>query len=400
MGNVFSAFTSRKRTAAPLILRLGAVLALLLVILTAFYWQRQFANGKNAASIQPNAIASHTSTLGRLHVQRNQILDASGHPFLLRGAQIESAFTFSNSWRHDGNPFKVLNPAVFAAMHSWGMNTLRVPISNWVYQAPNYLTKLDTVISQANAAGLYVVLDDHDNDQSGSPYGSGADVPKPENVTFWKNIATRYKTNPGVLFDLMNEPKQPDWNTWLHGGGTITGSTGKKAPIVGMQDLVNAIRSVGAAQLIVAEAPPGTNGFAGIGNDLIQDPGIVYSVHHYFNDTHNNQNRTPAGWDLKFGNMSATHPVYVGEWAFLPNATYPVFCRNLTTAQAQAMVQSFLSYMQQHQVSWTAWSFDTYHLIQNNKQFTPTTLTAPWTCGNTAGHDGMGSIIKQYLAQQ
>ena len=398
MRNLFSAFTSRKRTAAPLILKLGALLALVMVILTTFYWQRQFANGQSAANNQATAITAHSSTLSRLHVQKNQILDASGHAFLLRGAQIESAFTFANTWRHNGNPFRALNPTVFAAMRSWGMNALRIPISNWVYKTPNYLTKLDTVISQANAAGLYVVIDDHDNDQAGSPYGSGADVPKPENVTFWKDIATHYKNNPGVLFDLINEPKQPDWNTWLHGGGTITGSTGKKATIVGMQDLVNAIRSVGAPQLIVAEAPPGPNGFTGIGNDVIQDPNIVYSVHHYFNDAHKNLNRIPSGWDVKFGNMSVMHPVFVGEWAFLPNANHPVFCRNITTSQAQAMVQSFLTYMQQHQVSWTAWSFDMYHLIQNYKQFTPTTLTTPWSCGNPASHAGMGTMIKQYLA--
>lgn len=399
MGNHRNAFTTSKHTAVPLMLKLCTLLALLLVVFMGLYWPWQSAQRSHAAGTQSHSHTSGTSTLSPLHIQKNQILDASAHPLLLRGAQIESAFTFTALWLHHVSPFSVLNPPVFAAMHTWGMNALRIPISNWMYQIPNYLKDLDIVISQANTAGLYVVIDDHDNDQAGSPYGSGANVPKAENVLFWENIATRYKNNPGVLFDILNEPKVPNWNTWLHGGGTITGSTGKTAVMLGMQDLVDGIRSVGAQQLLIVEAPPGTNGFSGIGNGVIQDPNIIYSVHHYFNDTHDNINRIPSGWDAKFGNLSATYPVYLGEWAFVPNSTHPVFCRNLTTAQARSLVVTFLTYMKQHQVSWTAWSYSVDHLIQDYTNFTPTTLAAPWLCGDTTSHAGMGSIIKRYLAR-
>lgn len=398
MGEFCSAFPSGKRKAGPLVLKLGTLFILVLIVLVALYRPWQSAPWSHAAGTQPDSLSSNASSLSTLHVHKNQILDASGHPLLLRGTQIESAFTFANTWLHNGNPFKVLNPTIFAAIRGWNMNALRIPISNWIYQTSNYLTDLDTVISQANKAGLYVVLDDHDNDQSGSPYGTGADVPKAENLSFWQNIATRYKNNPGLLFDLLNEPKQPDWNTWLHGGGKVTGSTGKTATILGMQNLVNAIRTAGANQLIIAEAPPGSNGFDGIGNDLIQDPNIVYSVHHYFNDAKDNRNRLPSGWDLKFGNLSVAHPMYIGEWAFIPNANHPVFCRNITTPKAEQLVSNFLTYMQQHQVSWTAWSYSPYHLIQDYTHFSPTALTTPWHCGNTASHAGMGDIVKQYLA--
>ena len=356
----------------------------------------------SSIGLSPNSFSSTplVNVPGLLHVQGNQIIDGSGHPLLLRGAHITSSFNYILAWNHGANPFGALNPNVFAAVRSWGMNIVRIPISFWIYQLSpaSYMAKLDSVIQQANAAQLYVVIDNHDDDQSGSPYVSNADVPKPETIAYWKIFASHYKYNPKIMFDIFNEPKQTNWSSWLHGGGFVTGSSGKTAPVVGMQDVVDAIRSVGAPQIVIAEAPTTLNGFDGIGNNLITDPNVMYSMHEYFDYANDNHRRTSWGWDQTFGNLSATHPMFIGEWAFLPNANYPVFCENITTTQANQLVWSFLQYMQQHQVNWTAWNFDPYHLIQDYTNFTPTTLEISWHCGNQSSHAGMGSIVKQFLA--
>src|SRR5437763_15318308 len=39
------------------------------------------------------------NSAGMPHVQGTQVLDGSGHPLLLHGAQIESAFNYINSWQ-------------------------------------------------------------------------------------------------------------------------------------------------------------------------------------------------------------------------------------------------------------------------------------------------------------
>jgi endoglucanase len=415
--------SSRKRLRRTMVFSLIVVLSIVVGLLL---WKNIIESGNQSSSNQqggtaialsgqPNlpastvSIAAHNplstplaNVPGILSVRGNQIIDGSGRPILLRGAHITSAFNYILAWTHGANPFGALNPAVFASVRSWGMNVVRIPISFWIYQLSpaSYLAKLDRVIQQAVAAQLYVVIDNHDDDQSGSPYGSNADVPKPETVMFWKALASHYKYNPRIMFDIINEPKQTNWSMWLHGGGFITGSTGKVATIVGMQDVVDAIRSVGAPQIIIAEAPTTLNGFDGVGNNLIQDPNIMYSIHEYFNNAQDNHNRTTWGWDMKFGSLGATHPVFIGEWAFLPNANYPVFCENITAPQADQLVWSFLQYMQQHQVNWTAWNFDPYHLIQDYTNFTPTTLDMPWNCGDPSSHAGMGSIVKQFLAAQ
>src|SRR5260370_7895670 len=103
------------------------------------------------------------------------------------------------------------------------MNALGLPISNWIWAkyTPDYMSKLDQVVQEANAAGLFVVLDLHDTVQSGSPYGTAATLPKTEDIPFWKAIASHYKDNPMVMFDVFNEPKYQNWTQCLPGAAPL-----------------------------------------------------------------------------------------------------------------------------------------------------------------------------------
>jgi len=119
-------------------------------------------------SYHTTQIAPHTA--GFPHVQGTQIVDGSGNPFYLRGAEIESAFDNMGSWKAGVKLSHILNPTVFNAMvQTWKMNALRLCLSNWIYvkDPVNYMKQLDTVIQQANAAGLYVVLNLHDDGKAG-----------------------------------------------------------------------------------------------------------------------------------------------------------------------------------------------------------------------------------------
>src|SRR5947208_181689 len=139
---------------------------------------------------------------GMPYVQGSQVVDGSGHSFFLRGAQIESAFNYTNSWQAGVRLNNVLNSNVFNAMvRDWKMNTLRLPLSNWIWakDTANYMYQLDQVIAEANTAGLFVVLDLHDDGKAGSPYGDNADLPKAEDISFWKAIASHYKDNNMVM---------------------------------------------------------------------------------------------------------------------------------------------------------------------------------------------------------
>lgn len=174
-----------------------------------------------SSTTQTTPTATTFTPTGLPHVQGTQIVDASGHPFLLHGAQIESPFNYIKNWESGKRPSDTLNSATFNAMgHVWHMNALRLPLSNWIYTkyTDDYLSQLDQVIHDANAAGLYVILDLHDNPKGGSPYAKDGTLPKTEDVTFWKAIAAHYKNNPMVMYDPYNEPQIHGWDQWLNGG--------------------------------------------------------------------------------------------------------------------------------------------------------------------------------------
>lgn len=341
----------------------------------------------------------HNSPSGMPYVQGAQVLDGSGHPLLLRGAQIESPLNYIADWNSGTPTSKYLNSAVFTAMvHDWKMNVLRLSISNWIYaRAPSkYISLLDTAVQQANDAGLYVILDLHDDAKSGSPYGKNASLPKTEDIAFWLAIASHYKNNAMVMFDVYNEPQAVGWSMWLHGGGIVGG-----AKVVGTQDLVNAIRSASAKQVIVVEpgsasGSKGAGGWSTVGNNLINDPNIMYSLHVYGGIT-----ATAQQEDAKWGPILNHYPIYYGEWALLVNgygtSGYD-HCKNIVPSQANQDVTTFLNYMTSRHANWSAWQFTPYHLIQDYTSYTPTTLDIPWKCGDTRSHAGMGDIVKQFLA--
>jgi len=370
-------------------MKLLILFAVIITTLTAV-----FSGMRNSAAYSRHVAAPLTKFP---YVQGNRILNSSGQPFYLRGAEIESDLDNMAPWPSAPHITDVLNSTVFNAMAlQWKMNALRLPLSNWIYSkyTAKYMQLLDQIVNEANTAGIYVVLNLHDDGRAGSPYGDLADLPKTQDNDFWKAFALHYKANPMVIFDLYNEPKDTSWYQWAHGGGTVDGAT-----VVGHQDLVTTIRSVGAPQIVIAE--PGLSGgkqtgWSTIGTNTINDPNVMYSLHVY--DYIANP---PPQQDALWGPILNHYPIFYGEWALLPNGySIPGYahCKHIVPSQADQDTINFLNYMGSRQGNWTAWDFEPDHLVQNLKNFAPTTLDIPWRCGDSSSHAGMGTLVKNYLA--
>jgi hypothetical protein len=394
------------------------------------------------------------------YVQGNQMIDGYGNPLVLRGAHIQSILDRYKQYATtaDRLAFNHLNSATFDVMvNNWHMNTVRIATSDyiwqkWPYGGPTaYIQTLQSIVAQANQAGLYVVLSMHEELSSGLPPSqkepSGWTMPTPLAVNYWQAVASAFKHNPMVMFDLYNEPHvnnkaatsmtESDWTFWIK-GGTITYTTPggiiKTYTVVGMQTLVNAIRSQEANQIVIAQ--PAANSFLNFESDCpaatppnphcnflgdpanTTSPNIIYSVHEYFVPASNTP-RQPPFWDGKFGNLSKEVPIFIGEWEFSINTTYVARCedvtgtRSLTADEATALVDSFLLYMNgkdaQGQntnpsgqpISWTTFAFTWGQMLADQKylNYAPTTLytTPPFTCGSNVPLAGDGWLIQQYL---
>lgn len=129
----------------------------------------------------------------------------------------------------------------FVAAHA-GNNTVRLPVSatiwnntvcNGVTPDPSnvYHGYIQKIVSDANAGGLYVIIDEHWTAPNGTPVtctiGQNSDADADNSIPFWKSIAATFGNNPAVLFELINEP----FGSGVYGSSVIqNGSTYTPGP--------------------------------------------------------------------------------------------------------------------------------------------------------------------------
>jgi len=288
-----------------------------------------------------------------LHVEGNNVLDAEGNEVWLQGVNAGGLETLP----HDTQCIKSL----VVAIEDWNANCVRVPIKEefWWGESPyqkdggeGYRGTIDKMVTLAANRGAYIVIDLH-----------RYRAPKPEHAKFWKEFAALYKDHPAVLFDLFNEPHGISWEVWRNGGfvGTKKGrdesafltDQEKRAnqgfESVGMQGLVDAVRSTGAKNLLIAGGIFWCNDLTGIVNGYALNDrngnGIMYSWHTY--------NWHP-GW-ARILPVLEKHPVFLGETGADPKKMG--FIDAELQEDPYTWVPDMLGFIQKHNIHWTAWCF-------------------------------------------
>ena len=146
---------------------------------------------------------------------------------------------------------------------------------------PQWLAKLDDVVSEAQKAGLGVILDEHDFNAC----SQDVDICRSKLLAFWRVVAPRYANAPRrVAFELLNEPHdklngQP-WNDLL-------------------EQVLGAVRKSNPTRIVVV-GPTHWNSLADLSMlKLPPDPNLLVTFHYYepFHFTH--QGATWAGEEVK-----------------------------------------------------------------------------------------------------
>lgn len=298
-----------------------------------------------------------------IKVEGNRLETLDGKPVWLQGVNVCGL-----EWRPDGeNPLRSIKVAV----SEWKANVIRLPVDDafWFGRGKNqtpggisaqaYRDLVDRAIKLAAANGAYVILDLH-----------RYQAPREEHLVFWKDAATRYKNNPAVLFDLLNEPHNIAWDVWLHGGPVVSkerGEEGKTYQSPGMQAMVDAVRSTGARNVIVAGALDWAYDLSGIANGYaLQDRepgnGIMYSSHVYF---------WKRDWQGKFLFLASRYPLLIGECG--ADFEHPNIPKSLHE-DPHTWAPDMLGLIQKYHLNWTAWSFhvSARPVILEDWNYTPT----------------------------
>lgn len=292
-----------------------------------------------------------------LRVDGPRLVDSNGREVWLQGANAGGMESVPNSEQ-------VVKSSV-VIMDDWKGNCVRLPVKEefWfgrsAYQndgGEEYRKAVDKIVTLVANRGGYLVLDLH-----------RFRAPKAEHAEFWKDAAARYANHPAVIFDLFNEPHGIDWKTWRDGG--FVGEAGKVDESafltdeekrrnqgfesVGMQALVDAVRSTGARNVVIAGGLGWANDLTGIENDdgkptyRLSDSdgnGIMYAWHTY---------HWHKGW-AKVLPVVKKHPVFLGEVGACPREEM-TFIPLSQKEDWRTFVPDMLGFIQANKIHWTGW---------------------------------------------
>jgi hypothetical protein len=293
-------------------------------------------------------------------------LNGTGQTIQLRGVNVSSSeYACADNYGYDDGNY---TDATAAAIAAWGANAVRIPLNEdcWLntnlpagdpYGGAGYEHEIESFVSDLNAHGIYAILDLHWTAPGNQTALEQQPMPDMDHAPpFWISVATAFKSNPAVMFDLFNEPYDPTdlrsgddgnasdavtWGCWET--GSKPDPVGGGAPpvpcytqayddannpttryqIVGMQTLVTDIRNVGATQPIIAGGLDfandvgDTNDANGGGQGWMQhapdDPlnQEAASFHNYQGEGCDNQ----TCWDGTVKPVAAHVPVVTGEFA-------------------------------------------------------------------------------------
>lgn len=337
-----------------IILLLGVIISLGFIRVVNQVHVAPSINQTGSTSVIPSTPSpTPTPVQAMLSIQGTKIVDARGAVVTLIGASRPSLEYLCAG---DGH-FQL---ADFQAMRSWGMNAVRIPLSSefWANggnKCPNYHQTVTTAVANAEAAGLYVILTLQWNaplQLPDDPTVGGGQYPLPsagQDVAFWQDLATIYREDSAVLFDLFGEPHDVGWNAWLNGGQITTSRFhgNQYAPgvgtyqAIGMAELVAKVRAIAPDNIIIVSGVNWGYDLTGVGQGyIIHTKNILYSTHPF-----DYAGKEPGDWTHDFGDLSKHQAVIAAEFG----------AYNCQTGY----IASAIAYFTQHHISWLAWAWIT-----------------------------------------
>ncbi|WP_229377672.1 cellulose binding domain-containing protein [Streptomyces sp. VRA16 Mangrove soil] len=261
-----------------------------------------------------------------------------------------------------------VDDASVKAIADWKANTVRIPLNEecWLgldnikpeYGGVAYQSAIKDLVTKVEAHGMTPILEMHwsygqytGNSAGCSDVHATCQKPMPDAQyapSFWSSVATAYKGDPAVAFDLFNEP-YPDratsslsdaWACWKDGGTC----PGIGYEVAGMQDLVDAVRAAGAGNLILA-------GGLAYSNDLRQwldhepaDPaGNIAAAYHVYNF---NTCASESCWDEQLAPVAAQVPLVAGEIG--------------ENTCSHGFVDQVMKWFDDRQLSYLGWTWNTW----------------------------------------
>jgi hypothetical protein len=289
-----------------------------------------------------------------LHVVGNQIEDGSGRVIVLRGVDrmgTEYSCPYGNTF--DGPS----DQASVSAMLSWDITSVRLPLNEdcWLgingypgggLSASTYQQNIVNYVNLLNQNGIVVILDLHWNN-SGTNQATGQEqMPDLDHApAFWTSVASRFKSDSSVIFDLYNEPHDVSWSCWKNGSTSADGGDCNNVSfaVAGMQTLVNTVRATGATNILMVGGLAWANDLTGWLANKPSDPlnNLAASLHIY----NFNACDTTSCLDSQVAPVKSQYPVIAGEMG--------------ENDCAHGFIDTIMPWFDSHGISYLGWTWTT-----------------------------------------
>lgn len=301
-----------------------------------------------ARGAQPVQESTHTPDISAVHVQGNHLVDGHDRVVQLVGLNRSgSEYACAQGWGIFDGP---VDEASIAAMATWAPAIVRVPLNEdcWLgingvdpaYGGAAYRTAIAGFVQRLEDHGLLVDLELHlsapgDELALGQQVMADAD----HSPAFWRSVANQFKSDPGVLFELFNEPHDITWRCWLRGCRTSDGWR-----TAGMQQLLDSVRRTGARNVVLVGGLGWSSDLSGWLAHKPRDPldQLAAAFHTYDFSGCNTQ----ACWDATVASVGKRVPVVATEIG--------------ETDCAGGYVEPLMDWLDAHGLSYLAWTWDTW----------------------------------------
>jgi aryl-phospho-beta-D-glucosidase BglC (GH1 family) len=213
-----------------------------------------------------------------------------------------------------------LTDSVISTMTTWHPRMVRIPLNEdcWLgingvkrqYGGQSYRKAIAAVVRRLESHGLYVDLDLHVSAPGNKLATDQSPMPDADHSpAFWTSVAQAFKADRDVTFELFNEPYRVSWSCWRNGCQTH----GYQA--AGMQQLVNAVRSTGARNVVLVGGIDWSNNLSGWLAHRPNDPAHqLAAVNHVYD---NGGCQTKQCWNGAFARVAAHFPLITTEFGDL-----------------------------------------------------------------------------------
>lgn len=304
-------------------------------------------------NIRPSKSDDTKRALPALKVSGTQLMNSEGDTVMLRGV--------SYGWHQFWPRFYNASSATYL-VKEWGAQVLRASMgvdldsACYVYKPEFGIECVTKVVDAAIENNVYAIIDWHSHN-----------LRLNEAKEFFTQMATRYKGVPNVIYEIFNEPVEDSWEE-------------VKAYSI---EVIKTIRSIEPDAVILVGTPhwdqdihlAADSPIAGVHN-------VMYTLHFYAN-THKQYLRDRADYALSKG-----LPLFVSE------------CAGMEASGDGAINKEewskWLDWMQQHSVSWVAWS------VSDKDETCSMLYPSAASEGNWKGEDlkEWGQIVREELMKK